>query len=74
VEFARAGKLPKVDRALPIVLAGGTAKPLGFLQKFESVLKAGEEFPIQVSDVRMAKDPLTTTAHGCYIAAMSEMK
>jgi len=24
--------------------------------------------------VRMAKDPLTATAHGCYIAAMSEMK
>jgi actin-like ATPase involved in cell morphogenesis len=74
LEFSRAGKLPKVDRPLSIVLAGGTAKPLGFLQKFESVLKAGEEFPIQVSDVRMAKDPLTTTAHGCYIAAMSETR
>jgi hypothetical protein len=74
VEFSRAGKLPKLDRPLPIVLAGGTAKPLGFLQKFESMLKAGEEFPIQVSDVRMAKDPLTTTAHGCYIAAMSETR
>jgi hypothetical protein len=74
VEFSRSGKLPKVDRALPIVLAGGTAKPAGFLQKFESVLKSGEEFPIQVSDVRMAKDPLATTAHGCYIAAMSETR
>jgi hypothetical protein len=74
VEFSRSGKLPKVDRPLPIVLAGGTAKPLGFLQKFESVLRAGDEFPIQVSDVRMAKDPLATTAHGCYIAAMSETR
>jgi hypothetical protein len=74
LEFSRSGKLPKVDRPLPIVLAGGTAKPLGFLQKFESVLKAGEEFPIQISDVRMAKDPLATTAHGCYIAAMSEAR
>jgi hypothetical protein len=74
VEFSRSGKLPKVDRALPIVLAGGTAKPFGFLQKFESVLRSGEEFPIQISDVRMAKDPLATTAHGCYIAAMSETR
>ena len=49
-----------------------TAKPMGFLQKFESMLNVGGEFPIKVSDVRMAKDPLTTTAHGCYIAAMSE--
>lgn len=73
-EFAISGKLPKIDRPLPIVLAGGTAKPIGFLQKFESMLNAGEEFPIKVSDVRMAKDPLTTTAHGCYIAAMSEAK
>jgi len=74
MEFSRSGKLPKVDRPLPIVLAGGTAMPLGFLQKFESVLKSGDEFPIKVSDVRMAKDPLATTAHGCYIAAMSETR
>jgi hypothetical protein len=72
LEFTRSGKLPKIDRPLPIVLAGGTAKPTGFLQKFESMLNVGGEFPIKVSDVRMAKDPLTTTAHGCYIAAMSE--
>lgn len=73
-EFTRSGKLPKLDRPMPVVLAGGTAKPLGFLQKFESVLRSGDEFPIQVSDVRMARDPLATTAHGCYIAAMSETR
>ena len=74
VEFSRSGKLPKVDRPLPIVLAGGTARPVGFLQKFESVLRSGEEFPIRISDVRMAKKPLGTTAHGCYIAALSETR
>ena len=73
-EFKRSGQLPKVDRPMPIVLAGGTAKPAGFLQKFESLLRAGGEFPIEISDVRMAKDPLTTTASGCFIAAMSETK
>lgn len=73
VEFTQSGKLPKVDRPLPIVLAGGTAMPTGFLQKFSGLLNK-EAFPIKVSDVRMAKDPLTTTAHGCYIAAMSEAK
>ncbi|HVF57369.1 MAG TPA: hypothetical protein VM934_14540 [Pyrinomonadaceae bacterium] len=74
MEFKRSGQLPKVDRPMPIVLAGGTAKPAGFLQKFESMLKAGGEFPIEISDVRMAKDPLATTANGCYIAAMSESR
>jgi hypothetical protein len=38
------------------------------------MLRSGGEFPIEVSDVRMAKDPLTATANGCYIAALSETK
>ncbi|HEY0080319.1 MAG TPA: hypothetical protein VGB73_17045 [Pyrinomonadaceae bacterium] len=73
-EFKHSSQLPKIDRPMPIVLAGGTAKPTGFLQKFESMLKGGGDFPIEISDVRMARDPLTTTAHGCYIAAMSESR
>ncbi|HEX8636048.1 MAG TPA: cell division protein FtsA [Pyrinomonadaceae bacterium] len=73
-EFRASSQLPKIDRPMPIVLAGGTAKPTGFLQKFEGMLRAGGEFPIEISDVRMAKDPLTATANGCYIAALSETK
>lgn len=72
-EFENSRQLPKLDRAIPIVLSGGTAKPKGFLQKFESVVKSSE-FPIQISDIRMASDPLTATARGCYIAAMSEVR
>jgi len=73
-EFRASSQLPKIDRPMPIVLAGGTAKPAGFLQKFEGMLRNGGEFPIEISDVRMAKDPLTATANGCYIAALSETK
>ncbi|HEY0082726.1 MAG TPA: hypothetical protein VGB61_08050 [Pyrinomonadaceae bacterium] len=73
-EFRASSQLPKIDRPMPIVLAGGTAKPAGFLQKFEGMLRSGGEFPIEISDVRMAKDPLTATANGCYIAALSETK
>ena len=64
--------LPKLDRPIPIVLSGGTAKPRGFLQKFKERLDQTSDFPIKVSDIRLAKDPLTATARGCYIAAMSE--
>lgn len=71
-EFKRSGSLPKVDRPLKVVLAGGTAKPAGFQQKFEQLLHADGDFPVQIAEVRMAKDPLSTTANGCYIAAMSE--
>ena len=37
--LASASNLPKLDRPIPIVLSGGTAKPRGFMQKFESALK-----------------------------------
>jgi hypothetical protein len=73
-EFVHSSQLPKVDRPLTIVLAGGTAKPAGFLQKFEKMLRAEDNFPIQIAEIRMAKDPLTATAQGCYVAAMSEAK
>lgn len=72
-EFEGSRHLPKMDRAIPIVLSGGTAKPRGFMQRFESMLKASN-FPIQISDIRVASDPLTATARGCYIAAMSEAR
>jgi len=72
-EFETSRQLPKLERPMPIVISGGTAKPRGFLQKFESAIKANG-FPVQISDVRMASDPLTATARGCYIAAMSEIR
>lgn len=65
--------LPTLDRPIPIVLSGGTAKPGGFQQKFEAMMK-NADLPIQVSDIRMAKDPLTATAIGCYVAAMAETR
>jgi hypothetical protein len=73
-EFKHSSQLPKLDRPMKIVLAGGTARPTGFQQKFEEMLRVDGDFPIEIAEVRMAKDPLTTTANGCYIAAMSESK
>jgi hypothetical protein len=69
--ISRAEKLPKSDRPLPIVLAGGTAKPKGFKELFERTLRA-RPFPIEVAEVRVAADPFTATARGAYIAAMFE--
>jgi len=69
--IARAEKLPRTERALPIVLAGGTVKPKGFRELFERTLR-GRSFPIEVAEVRMATDPLTATARGAHIAAMFE--
>jgi hypothetical protein len=72
-EFEASRQLPRIERPMPIVLSGGTAKPRGFLQKFDAAVRSNG-FPVQISDVRMASDPLTATARGCYIAAMSEIR
>jgi actin-like ATPase involved in cell morphogenesis len=69
--LSRAEKLPKTDRALPIVLSGGTAKPKGFKDLFERALKQ-QPLPVAISEVRLAADPLTATARGALIAAMYE--
>jgi hypothetical protein len=45
--------------------------PKGFRDRFEKVLRESA-FPIEVSEIRLAKDPLTTTARGALLAALSE--
>ncbi|MEW6126821.1 MAG: HU family DNA-binding protein [Acidobacteriota bacterium] len=61
--------MPAMEKAIPIVLAGGTAAPKGFLERFQKAVEQ-DKFPLPISEIRMAKDPLTTTARGCLIAAL----
>lgn len=67
--LAETKNMPRIDKAIPIVLSGGTAKPKGFLDKFRQVMES-DGFPLEISEIRMAEDPLTATARGCLIAAM----
>lgn len=67
--LAETKNLPRIDKPIPIVLSGGTAKPNGFLAKFQQALER-DGFPLEISEVRLAEDPLTATARGCLIAAM----
>src|SRR6185503_239422 len=67
--LAETKNMPKIDKPIPIVLSGGTAKPKGFLDKFRQSIKR-DGFPLEISEIRMASDPLTATARGCLIAAM----
>lgn len=69
--LAETKNLPRIDKPIPIVLSGGTSRPKGFLDKFyQEVVR--EPFPLEISEIRMAKSPLTTTARGCLIAALYE--
>jgi hypothetical protein len=68
--FQSARNLPNLIRPIPLVLSGGTAVPKGFKERFEKILRAGN-FPVELSEIRMAADPLNTTAKGALVAALS---
>lgn len=67
--LAEAKNMPGTEKPVPIVLSGGTAMPKGFLHKFQQAVER-DKFPLAISEIRMARDPLTGTARGCLIAAL----
>jgi hypothetical protein len=69
--FASSRNLPRSNRPLPIVLSGGTALPEGFRARFEKILVEAE-LPISMSDIRVAADPLHTSARGALVAALAD--
>lgn len=69
--FARTRNIPRFNRPVPMVLSGGTAMPPGFRDRFEKILWE-QDFPITVSDIRMAENPLHATARGALVYALSE--
>ncbi len=69
--FSNSRNLPRSNRPLPIVLSGGTALPEGFRGRFEKILVEAE-LPISMADIRMAADPLHTSAKGALVAALAD--
>jgi hypothetical protein len=70
--FSNALNVPKIGKAIPIVLSGGSVLTAGFRERFEQTLRQNP-LPVQVSEVRLAADPLHTTAKGTLVAALTEM-
>ncbi len=70
--FSNSRNLPKQKRPLPVVLSGGTALPEGFRERFEKAFKEAN-LPIPTSDIRMASDPLHTSAKGALVAALADL-
>jgi len=62
-----------LPRPIPIIVSGGTSKAGGFLDLFKAVFeKKRKKFPIEVSEIRAATDPLNAVANGLLIQAMQE--
>jgi hypothetical protein len=65
-------KLPRFTAPVPIVCAGGTAAPKGFLPLLKKAIE-GLSLPFAISTVTLAKDPLNSTAKGALVSAMLNM-
>lgn len=58
---------------IPFVVSGGTTRADGFMQLFEEEFNAVKKgFPIPISGIRRAKDPMTAVAEGLLVLAMQE--
>ena len=69
--FTRTSNLPKFNRPIPMVLSGGTALPPGFRDRFEKLLWE-QDFPVTVSGITVAQNPLYSTAKGALVCALSD--
>lgn len=64
----REKELPIFRNPVPIVVSGGLTQASGFVKMAESVL-ASSEFPMPISEVRLADEPMKTVANGCLLAS-----
>ena len=60
--------LPKFKEPIKIVVAGGTSQAEGYVEKLHEKLLSSE-FPMPISEVKHANDPLHSVSKGCLIAA-----
>jgi len=72
-EFAKIKDRFALPKPIPIVISGGTSLAGNFVPFFEKVFeKKRKRFPIEVSEIRHASDPLNAVARGLLIQAMQE--
>ena len=64
----RQKELPIFKEGVPLIVSGGLTLADGFVQKVQDVLKT-IDFPLNISTVRRAEDPMTAVANGALLAA-----
>jgi actin-like ATPase involved in cell morphogenesis len=72
-EFKKDQSSIELPDSIPWIISGGTSKAINFLEFFkQEFAKVSDNFPINISEVRMASDPLNDVAKGLLIAAMND--
>jgi hypothetical protein len=70
-QFSNSRTAPRLGKPIPVVLSGGSSMPKGFRERFEKTLRESN-FPLQISEVRMASQPLYSTARGALVASLAD--
>jgi hypothetical protein len=71
-QFVNKCKL-SISRPIPIIISGGTSKAGNFVNLFRSTFEQlKSDFPIQISEIKHAKDPLNAVADGMLVQALQE--
>jgi actin-like ATPase involved in cell morphogenesis len=72
-EFKKDSGSIELPDSIPWIISGGTAKAKNFLKFFTQEFdKVRDSFPINISEIRLAEDPLNDVAKGLLIAAMND--
>jgi len=62
-----------LTKPIPMIVSGGTSLAGGFMDFYTSVFEARrKKFPIPISAIRHATDPLNAVAHGLLVQALQE--
>lgn len=71
-EFLKRQSSIELPGSIPIILSGGTSLAKNFKEFFETgFATVKKDFPIPISEVRMATDPLNAVAQGLLVAALN---
>jgi hypothetical protein len=63
----------ELDKPVPLVISGGTSKAGNFVELFKTEFeRRRKKFPIEVSEIRHASDPMNAVANGMLTQAMLE--
>jgi hypothetical protein len=60
-------------KEIPLIISGGTSMAGGFMEFFNKLFEERrKKFPVRISEIRQAKEPLNAVAYGLLIQAIQE--
>jgi len=72
-QFRKVQNEVSLPEPIPFVVSGGTSKAEGFLELFQEEFElVRKKFPIQITEIRPAQDPLTAVAEVMLVLALEE--